>query len=274
MPEIPDVLDAGTRCVLACEVAQQVGGQRLGVAASAFWSDGTGVWLALPADGPVVAGLRRHGGCRLAVLPPEPDGAGAVVDGVARVHGLHDPVGLAIHAPTLTAAMAALAARNAATVAAAVQDVTRDPSRYLPRNVVAVRVTVEQVVPVAWPAPAGAVTPALPAVVPAEIRRGVAGRHDIVLATLGPDGVEVGPAAWGAGFALTGPAGRGLPPGMEAAAVVEGPLLTRGWGTGGLALLGELVAGPALRAREALWWRGFEQARAELPAAAGVTLPD
>ncbi|MGH3665657.1 MAG: hypothetical protein ACRDU8_06160, partial [Egibacteraceae bacterium] len=178
--ETSDVLDVATRCVVA-------GLARTGLHATptAFWSDGSGLWLALPGDSPTVGALRSTPGCAVAVLPEDVEGAvarGAVIQGSARVHGLHDPVGLAVHGVTVSAAMAALAARNVASFLDYVQDASRLPGRYLPRNVVAIRVAVERLRPVDPPAVAVGIAPALPAVVPADVRRRLSGRRDIVLA--------------------------------------------------------------------------------------------
>lgn len=267
MPD--DALDTATHCVLGFVERSQPQMVPL-----AFWFDGSQLWLSLQSDSREVAALRREASC--SVYVPAVDGAAAtVIRGSARVFGFHDPLGLAVHGPVISTAMAALAAHNAGAIAGYVQDASRVPARLLPRNRVAVRISVverrdsEPVVP-----PAG-IAPALPAVVPTNVRRAVAGQRQVVLATVQAGSLEIGPAAWGAGFVLTVPPQRVLSPGVAAAALVQTETQRRPTATAGLILSGFMGSNGALRPERATSWSGFETLTADIPAVrSSVVLPD
>lgn len=236
-------MDGGGRCVLV--VAGPV------VAPLPYWYDGASVWLSLPAGGVQAAALADDPRCAL-WMPGDP---GTLAHGTARVFSLRDPLGLALHAPTLTAAVAALTLTDPAGLALGL-----DPA------VVKVRVTVE---PVHAPALPPGIAPALPMVVPPDVRRALAGRRSPVLATSGDEGVMLRPAGWGAAFVLTAAA---LPEGGDVVALLDADGV-------GLALSGTLGPGPALRPELVTWWHGTDLGSADVPPPAAtvpgaITLPD
>src|SRR5688572_24504340 len=97
-----DILDTAGHCVLACvERGEPV------LVPLAFWSDGAALWLTLQSDSREVAALRRKAISAIYVAE-EDDAVATVVRGGPRVFGLHDPVGLALHGPVVSTAMAAL----------------------------------------------------------------------------------------------------------------------------------------------------------------------
>ncbi len=246
-------LGRGSRCLLVTR-------QEPIAAPLAYWFDGTSAWMAPPASSPFVAALERDPGCTLWV-------DGILAEGVARVFSLRDPLGLAIHSPTLAAAMAALATTNASTIAGYVQGAARQPSRLRPGNRVGLRVSIADAERAGPPPMPPGIAPALPTVVPADVRRALAGRRDVLLATA--EGVTR--AMWAAGFTLTVPNGFPLEPGTEAVAALDADGL-------GISLAGTVTPGPALRPQHASWWHGFAVAEAGVPEPAatpgGITLPD
>ncbi len=270
MADAGAALTAATRCVLAV-----AGGDAPLVTPTACWSDGAAVWLSLPADGRDVATLRRCGRASL-WLPPSGDAArGTAVAGPARVYGLHEPLGLALHGPVVAAAMAARAAQSAGAVVARAQAVARAPLRALPHTRVALRVAADEVESVELPAPGAGVAPALPTVVAPAVRRAVAGRRDVVLATGAAGGVVVGPAAWSAGFALTVPPQRLLQAGTPAVVAVLGERSGSSAGDVGLLLAGTLRHGGVFAPGTATFWVGDDRRSVAVPApTAALTLPD
>jgi hypothetical protein len=271
VPDLPDVLDRAGRCVLAFS------GRRGPVLSPmAFWSDGASVWMATPAQSVKAAALRERPHCALHV--PAPDGLGddAVLTGHARVFGLHDPVGLALHGPMVSAAMAALASRNTGTILGYVQDVRNVPQRFRPHNRVAVRVRIQSSRTVGQSPPGPGVSPALPTVVAPEIRRALAGRRRVTVATQEVDGsVHTGPAVWGAGYHLEPVGGLALHDGVHAAVHVGADPEGRPTDVVGLTLFGALRDG-RLEPTRATWWDGFKLRTADLPpqARSSVVLPD
>lgn len=253
------VLAGGSRCLLA--VAGPL------VTPMSYWFDGASVWLSAPAGSAKVAALRDDPRCALWLGPTwEP---GVVVHGAARVFSLRDPLGLALHAPTVTAAAAALALGNVNPRA------LRVPPRLLPADSAVLKVAVADAAAVPLPALPPGIAPALPTNVPADVRRALAGQRRVMLALAGERGVALVPAALGAGSVLTVPPGAVLPDGGDAVAVLD----HGGRGASGLALEGTLAPGPALRATRVTWWRGAELGSAEVPLAAttapgAITLPD
>lgn len=230
------------RCLLAASGQQ--------VAPIAYWYDGTSAWMSASASSALVAALQRDADCALWV-------GDVLARGVARVFSLRDPVGLAFHGATIAAAMTALAATNVRRIL--------DARRLLPTNRVALRVTVAQTEQVSWSAPPPGIAPALPTVVPPDVRRALAGQRQVVLAAQ-HDRLQVSPAVWGAGFALTG-----VRPGTEAVAVLDDGHL-------GVAVAGTVGQG-ALRPERVTWWHGVQVESADVPplaaaAPGGITLPD
>lgn len=277
-----DALGRATRCLLVATGPGRPGRPPVAVPVTTWW-DGAGAWSTLPADGIELAALRRDPRCVLVAPPPDrEEGVGAVAAATARVYSSADPLRLALHAPPLLAALAALGLANASRLAGAAAGAWRDPSRLLPEGRVAVRAVVEAVTPARPLTPGPGIAPALPTVVPPEVRRLLAGRRRVVVAVADADGLRVLPAVWGAGFTLVGPAGIGLPDGTPATVVVDGD------DEAGLALEGRVDA-PAgaswarLVPSRALWWHDTRRGAAELPAPAdlggragrsGVVLPD
>lgn len=263
-------LEAAQWCTLLLATAR---GPR--VAPVACWSDGAGLWLATPADSVTVAALRRKPDC-LVVVGQDSDEA-AVLQATARVYGLHDPLGLLLHSPIVSAAMGALAATHADTVVDYVAEAARVPARHLPRSPVAIRLALREPLPADEPAEArDGIAPALPSVVPADVRRALAGVRRIVLAAETDGwrhgGLDAAPALWGAGFALSVPPGRSLAAGTPVMAVAA---VEPGGKPAGLALCGNLDLGPVLSARQVTWWRGAHAETVDVPpATSSIILPD
>lgn len=240
----------------------------------AFWSDGAALWMSTPAVSVKARALRRRPQCSIYVPPPNGADVGVLLAGRVRVYGLHDPLGLAVHGAVVSTAMAALAARNAGTILGYVQDARLVPSRFRPRNRIAVRFAIDELRPVQLPAAAAAVAPALPAVIPANVRRVVTGQRQIVLATGVASGtVSVTPAVWDRGFALTLPPGDALPPEGPATVYAGTDPRRRPTQVMGLSLSGE-VDGERLLPRRATWWEGFDLCTVDLPRTSSIVLPD
>lgn len=257
----------------------------------AFWSDGTALWMttsasSLKAKRLTAPGVTAADGappdeptCAV-YIPPLPDAddaqRGLSIEGSARVFSVDDPIGLALHWPFVSAAMTALAVKNAPSLAGYARDLPRTPLRWLPNNRVAVRVRIERLRPVEVPEPGRGIAPALPGVVPPDIRRALAGRRDVVVATMVGHELTAQPAAMGAGFALDVGTGEPLVPGTPAVAVLDAELSGRPSEVVGLALHGEIAAGSKLHAQRAVWWEGFETSGARIPQrpAGGIVLPD
>ena len=264
-----EVFERSSRCVLA------FAGRRGPVLSPlAFWSDGASLWMSTPAVSVKARALRQRPECAVYVPPPDGEGRGAVVTGRARVFGLHDPVGLAVHGAVVSTAMSMLAARNAGTLLGYVQDAGAVPSRFRPRNRVAVRITMDDVRPVATPSVGAGIAPALPTVISPNVRRALSGHRAVTLAAEHPDGrLWIGPAVWGAGFSLDLPPGAPST-GATAAVHVGTDPRNRPTAVMGLSLFGEVEAGRLLPTR-ATWWEGFDLTTVELAAApASITLPD
>lgn len=271
MPELPDVLDRASRCVLTFS-----GRRGPVVSPMAFWADGASLWMATPAQSVKVAALRERPDC--AVHVPAPGGLGddAVLAGHARIFGLHDPVGLALHGPMISAAMAALASRNTGTILGYVQDVRHVPQRFRPHNRVVVRIRIQSSRTLAPLQPEPGVAPALPPVVAPEVRRALTGRRIVTVATQELDGrVHTGPAVWSAGYGLQPADGMALPDGVHAAVHVGADPEGRPTNVVGLTLSGTL-RDRRLEPVRATWWDGFKLHTADLPPAAraSVVLPD
>lgn len=266
-----DALADGDRCVLAA-----AGSRTPVLTPTVFWSDGASVWMTAPGGSAGVTALRERPDCALWIPLPESQGGrggrGAVVHGRARIFGPEDPVGLAFHGVTISAAMAALAVKQAGAVIGYARDAARAVPRLALRLQVVLRVAVERSRMEARPASAPGVAPALPVVVPADVRRALAGERRVVVAAQRHEGLVMFPALWSAGFALEPPP---APDELGPAAVaVDTPPRRRPTEAVGLVLSGTLTERGALEAAEGTWWRGFESASAPVPAAAGVTLPD
>ncbi|HVM19273.1 MAG TPA: pyridoxamine 5'-phosphate oxidase family protein [Egibacteraceae bacterium] len=269
MADLPEALDTAQRCVLAFR-----GRRGPLLSPMAFWADGSSLWMSTPAASVKAAALRARPECSAYV--PDATGTGGLrITGIARIFGLHDPLGLAVHGPLVSAAMAALAARNTGTILGYVQDARFVPARFRPRNRVAVRVRIDDVTEVRAPSAGPGVAPALPGVIPTGVRRALTGRRSVVLAA--GDGEQppvVVPAVWGAGFRLDVP-GRQAPPGPAVVHVGSDPH-RRPTAVVGLSLAGPFD-GDRLVPRRATWWEGFNLRTVDLPEqrpTSSIVLPD
>jgi hypothetical protein len=235
----------------------------------ALWSDGAGVWLALPVDGAEVDGLRSRPDCGLWVPPVDPDGPGVSVSGRARVFSVNDPLGLLVHSPVLSTAVLALAARNPGLVLEQARGLAAFPPR-LPRNRTVVRIAIERLRGITPPAPPRGMAPALPPVIPADVRRALGGTHSVAVG-LADGGARALPGVLGPGFGLTcveAPADGAAVSVALVPCSAEDPLPGMG-----AALDGE-VRGGSLLAGAARWWIGGREGAAELAGVGGVVLPD
>jgi hypothetical protein len=267
-PDPQPLLDARRRCLLGFSGAS---GPLL--APMAYWSDGAHLWMTTSASTVKAARLRRDGRC--AVWVPG-GGEGVRATGEARVFSAADPAALVLHGAAIATAMGALAVSNASSIAGYVQDAARVPTRFLPHNRVVLRVRLSDAEVVPEPAAPPGIAPALPGVVPADVRRVVGGQRRVVVAV--EDGhLQVLPAVWSAGFRLTVPAGAQLPAGAPAAVVVDVDPEHRPTGVVGVSLRGTLTAAGALDAERVTWWEGFDVTSADVPRASGssgIVLPD
>jgi len=265
-----ELLARATRCALAAR-----GADGPDVAPMVFWWDGAALWMAASAARVHAAGLRGDPRCAVYVPPLAEGEPGAVAHGSARVYSLDDPVGLVLHTPVISAAMAALAARNAGSLLGYVRDAPHLPHRWWPGTRVVLRVPVEHLAGVEPPAVAAGVAPALPTVVPADVRRAVAGARRLVLAYADGD-LQVTPAVWAAGYRLTTPPALRPPPGVRAAATLDVASTARPRRAVGVTVLGTIAPDGHLRPERVTSWHGFDTATVAVPrpTAGGVTLPD
>lgn len=272
-----DVLERGSRCLLGLH-----GARGPVLSPMAYWFDGTAVWMSTPARSVKVSALARDAHCALYVAPPGGEGPGAVAGGRARVFSARDPRGLVLHGPTISAAVAVLALRNATSIAGYLADAPRIPSRFLPRNRVVVRVVLDDVEAVFPPALTPGIAPALPTVVPPDVRRALAGRRRVALAVLDGETVRLSPAVWRAAtdgsLPLDLPVAVDLPTGGHAAVALDADGRGRPTEVAGLSLSGTLTGAPALLPERVTWWSGFNVTTADVPAPAStpgtITLPD
>lgn len=236
-----------------------------------FWSDGAALWLIAPSA--TATPFLEEPACAAWVAAPDAgeDGEGVRVDGTARVFGSHDPVALVLHSATLSAVLAALAVRRAGAVVAGARSRARGSFSPLPLGWAIVKVVIDRVRRGRLPRSHGGIAPPLPSVVPAEVRRAVGGRRDVVVAVQDGDGVEIGPARLSAGFALdTGAVWD--PPAGAASLVVEAPGTAE---SAGVRLSGTLTDEGRLEVHHAAWWHPATSGEADVPAQPrGVVLPD
>lgn len=221
---------------------------RLVALASPAWWDGEGVWM--------VAGDAedaRLGRTPCAVVLGEGSRTVAV-RGEARVFGVRDPVGLTLHGAAIAGAMTALALRGAGAL-----------RRALPGGLpatVALRVAVRAAEPLRFPEAGDGIAPALPADVPADVRRALAGVRAVAVLAQGQTAVHA--ACWGGGMVLTG---AHVPDGRVA-------VVARASATG-LALEGRLGADARFVPDRALWWRDGERGAAQVRSSVGaIVLPE
>lgn len=265
-----DLLARASRCVLGAR-------GRDGPAATPmmFWWDGSGLWMTTSSERLKTAGLDTDPACVAYVGPLGEGQEGVIVRGRVRIYRPGDPVGLLLHTPTISAAMTALAVRNAGRLLGQARDAARIPPR-LPRPRVVLRLAVEGLRTVDPPDVDAGVAPALPTDVPAQVRRALAGQRRVVLVYADEAGLQATPAVWGAGYTLTVPASLTPPAGARAVAAVDVDPGRRPARAVGLAVAGTVSADGRLQPERATSWHGFstETARVSAPAPGGVTLPD
>ncbi len=270
MSDALGLLDARRRCLLAFH-----GETGPILAPMAYWSDGEHLWMSTSGSTLKVDRLRQDVGCALYV--PGVDGAGVCAQGTVRIFSAADPLGLVLHGPAIAGAMTALAASNASSIAGYVQDVAKVPLRFMPQNRVVLRVRLTEIAVVEEPEKGPGIAPALPTVVPSDVRRILGGERHVVVAVDTPR-LEVLPAVWGAGFALTAPAGRTFVPGARAAVAIDDDGEGRPTEVIGLSMRGTISSTGVLEATRVTWWEGFELTTADVPARAaaggGIVLPD
>jgi hypothetical protein len=260
------MLDQQTRCLLA--FAGEAGDPR--VAPMAYWSDGEALWMTTAADSSKVRRLSEEPACRICVLT---ESHALVAAGQARIFGLDDPLGLALHAGPVSGALLGLAIRNPATVVAYVESLAAVPERWWPHRRVVLRIRIDEPELVPLPAVPAGMAPALPEAVPADVRRALAGEHRVVVA-YGAGRPVVAPAVWDADFRLSGPGGRSLAPHGPVAVALDAEPLASPLDACGVVLSGDAPDG-RLSARKATWWRGFDRETVDLAERPrGVVLPD
>jgi hypothetical protein len=266
------LLARATRCLIAYRVSDGPS-----MTPMACWSDGGGLWMTTSRQAAKVAALRRDPRCAMWIEPDDPGDPGVAVDGTARVHDLSDPVGLALHAPTISAALAAMAVTHRTALAGYVRDLPQLPGRWRPHSRVLIRVRVDRARSRLAPQRRSGVGPRLPSQLPAGVRRAVTGARLVTLALQRGDTLTVQPAVWNAGFALD----------VGASAVPDGPAPAcividahddpRPSAKVGVLLRGHVDPSLTFHPRRAVWWEGFSSSAGPVTpptSASGITLPD
>jgi hypothetical protein len=266
------LLARAPRCLVAYRVS---GGPAM--TPMACWSDGGGVWMTTSRRAAKVTALRRDPRCALWVEPDDPAEAGVAVDGTARIYDLSDPLGLALHAPTISAALAAMAVTHRAALAGYVRDLPQLPGRWMPQGRVLIRVRVDRARSRLAPQRRTGVGPRLPSELPAGVRRAVTGARLVTLAMQRADALTVQPAVWNAGFALDLGVGAVPDARTPACIVVHAHAEPRPSAKAGVLLRGHVDGGLVFHPRRAVWWEGFDSSAGPvqpLTNASGITLPD
>jgi hypothetical protein len=272
MPPSDTLLEQATRCHVAYRVT---GGPAM--TPMSCWSDGGGLWMTTSKHAAKVAALRRDPRCAIWIAPPDPTDPGVALDGTARIFDLSDPVALALHAPTIPAALAALAVSHRRSVAGYVRDLPLLPARWMPTNRVLLRVRVDRARSRLAPQRRSGVGPALPAELPAAVRRGVTGTRLVTLATLRGDALTVQPAVWGTDFQLDVGATAVPDDNTAACVVVDAHDDPRPSTRRGVLLRGHVDSGLRFHPERAVWWDGFSTGASSVrppSTASGITLPD
>lgn len=266
------LLAQATRCLIAYRVTDGPA-----MTPMACWSDGGGLWMTTSRHAAKVAALRRDARCAVWIEPDDPAEPGVAIDGTARIHDLSDPVGLALHAPTISAALAALAVTHRSALAGYVRDLPRLPGRWMPQSRVLIRVRVERARSRLAPQRRTGVGPLLPSELPAGVRRAVTGTRLVTLAMQRGDALTVQPAVWNAGFALDVGVGAVPDDRTPACVVVDAHDHARPSGKVGMLLRGHVGPGLVFHPRRAVWWEGFSSDAGPVrppTTASGITLPD
>ena len=256
------VLTDAPRLVLATRGATPDGPPLL--TPMAHWWDGANLWMTTSGSTAKAERIAADDGVTALATAPDGEGPAVVVRGRARVYSLRDPVGAVVHGPVVSAAMAALAVKNSTSLVGYAQDLARLPLRWWPQQRVAVRVAVTAVDEVPLPAEGPGIAPALPADVPAGIRRAVAGVRRVVVGFQDADAVRLVPALWSAGWHLD-LGGAEVPVGRPLAVVADADPRRRPSDVAGVCVTGRLVAGAVLRPARVRWWEGFAGGAADVP---------
>jgi hypothetical protein len=243
----------------------------------ACWSDGGGLWLVTSRQTLDVEALHRDPRCAVWIQPPPGADAGIAIDGSARSYDTSDPVRLALHAPTVSAALAALALRHRSAIAGFVRDLPRTSRALTPQHPVLLRVRIDRARSRMVPQHVTGVGPVLPTEVPSAVRRALTGVRHVALTLLRGDALVVHPAVWSAGFQLDVGAGLVPPADTPACVAVDRHVAGRPAARAGLLLQGTVDSGFHFRPSRATWWDGLAVGRATLrepTAASGIVLPE
>lgn len=267
--EIDEVLRRAGRCLLVTR-----GSQGPDLVPTAFWFDGEALWFLVVADSTQRSALRAEPDCGAYVPPFEPAGAAALVHGRARAYAVDDPVALVLHGPVISTALAALAVKQ---TSAALGARRQRPGLPTPADLagrVVLRLPIGDAALVDLPEVGPGLAPALPTVVPADVRRALAGRRSVVVAVQG-DALRFGPGVWSPDYALGTVPDSLARTRAPAAICVDADETERLAGPVSLTLHGRLDDGRLVPTR-AVWWRGRARKSAEIPTEApgSIELPD
>lgn len=242
----------------------------------ACWSDGGGLWLMTSWRTDEVTALRRDPRCAVWIGDPATH-AGIAIDGSARIYDLSDPLRLALHAPTISAALTALALAHRSAIAGYVRDLPRVPVARVTQPRVLMRLRINRARRRMVPRHVTGMGPVLPTELPSGVRRALAGVRHVVLALQRGDGLEVQPAVWKAGFQLDVGAGVVPNPDTPACVAVDRYVDARPAESVGLLLHGTVDGRFRFRPVRATWRQGVSvgsSALREPAAASGIVLPD
>jgi hypothetical protein len=211
------------------------------------------------------------------LVPPAQADAGVAIEGSARIFDLADPVGLLLHAPAISAALAALALTHRSAIAAYVRQVPRVPAAWMPQDRVLIRIRIDRARSRLTPQNVTGVGPALPTDVPAGVRRALTGERHVTVALQDAGTLVMQPAVWGRGFQLDMGASV-LPDADVPASILVGQHLDAGPARRvALLLRGTIGDGARFRPARATWWEGFTSGSAalrDLATTPGIVLPD
>lgn len=266
-----DTLEQARQAVLAVDTAE---GPTL--AAAPAWFDGSAVWCVTSAESEIVAALTAHRVCRVTVGGA---GGGVVADGHARCYGPDLPLATALHGLPILAVLGMIGARRTAPLSAALRNPARVAGAWPPAAPAVLRVRITDPYAVAAPTVEPALAPGLPAAVPADVRRAVAGLRRVVVAVRAQPGrLEVAPTTWQGSYDVD------LAAATWDVTVSDAPrpaavLLTAAQGeqepSRGLVLTGDL-RGTRLSPQGVRWWRGSQTGSATLSPSGSdaLQLPD
>jgi Pyridoxamine 5'-phosphate oxidase len=243
----------------------------------ACWSDGGGLWLMTSRRAVHVESLRRDPRCAVWIEPLPGADSGVAIDGSVRIYDLADPLRLALHTPTISAALAAFALTHRSTLAGFVRDLPQASRARTPERLVLMRVRIDRARSSVVPQHVTGVGPVLPTQIPSAVRRTLTGVRHVALALERGEVLMVQPAVWGAGFQLDVGAGLVPPAATPACVAVDRHVDGRPAARAGLLLEGTVDSGFRFRPARATWWEGWSVGSATLtePAtASGIVLPD